>query len=301
MKYQANTESTISLIIPTLNPGCDFKTVIESVFSQTMVPDEIIVVDSSSDDGSVDFVKENNKIKLITVKRGDFDHGRTRDQAIRKATGDFVILMTQDALFYDKHSIEHLVNAITRDDRIAVVGGRQIAYPDAKRAEKLIREFNYSDTSSTWDKNSISELGIKAFMISDVFAIYRKSAYLECGGFDYPILTNEDMLMAQKFLEHGFKIGYEASACVYHSHDNTLHQEYVRNKNIGYTLETFKNRFDSASEYGRGFDLVGYVSVRLLKGLHFISFVSFGFNCVARFLGNRAGRKLARRMDSEQG
>ena len=253
--------NTISMVIPTLNPGSAFKAIIDSILSQTMVPDEIIIVDSSSDDGSI----------------------------------DFVILMTQDALLYDKYSIEHLVDAITRDDRIGVVGGRQIAYPDAKKAEKLIREFNYPDKSSVWDKSSIRELGIKAFMISDVFAIYRKSAYLECGGFDYPILTNEDMLMAQKFLDHGYEVGYEASACVYHSHDNSLRQEYVRNRNIGYTLETFKGRFDSVSEIGRGFDLVGYVSKQLLSGLHFYSFVTFGFNCVVRFLGNRAGRKLARR------
>ena len=287
--------NTISMVIPTLNPGSAFKAIIDSILSQTMVPDEIIIVDSSSDDGSIDFVKEIDRVKLITVKHADFDHGKTRDQAVRKATGDFVILMTQDALLYDKYSIEHLVDAITRDDRIGVVGGRQIAYPDAKKAEKLIREFNYPDKSSVWDKSSIRELGIKAFMISDVFAIYRKSAYLECGGFDYPILTNEDMLMAQKFLDHGYEVGYEASACVYHSHDNSLRQEYVRNRNIGYTLETFKGRFDSVSEIGRGFDLVGYVSKQLLSGLHFYSFVTFGFNCVVRFLGNRAGRKLARR------
>ena len=301
MKKKTNSESTISLIIPTLNPGCAFESVVNSIFSQTMIPDEIIIVDSSSTDGSLDFINGKKRISLYKVERSSFDHGRTRDFAIRKASGEFIIMLTQDALLYDKYSIEYLVGAIAKDDRIAVVGGKQIAYPQARNAEKLIRQFNYTDKSSCWSKKAISELGIKAFMISDVFAIYRRSAYFDCGGFDFPILTNEDMLMAQKFLEHDYLIGYESSACVYHSHDYTLRQEYMRNKNIGYTLEVFKKRFNDISEYGRGFDLVIYVSLRLLKGLHFISFVLFGLNCIARILGNRAGRRLARRSACGQG
>ena len=32
MKYKANSESTISLIILTLNPGCAFEPVVNSIF-----------------------------------------------------------------------------------------------------------------------------------------------------------------------------------------------------------------------------------------------------------------------------
>ncbi len=48
---------------------------------------------------------------------------------------------------------------------------------------------------------------------------------LEVGGFDHPILTNEDMLMAEKLLHAGYKIAYSGKAAVYHSHRFTLRQD----------------------------------------------------------------------------
>ena len=290
---------TISLIIPTLNAGKQLQNLIEAVKKQTRKPDEILIVDSSSDDGSLDFLEEYDRdsIKCIRIKKEEFDHGRTRDYALRQTNGDFIIFMTQDALPYDDYAFEHLIKQIKSKERIAAVGGRQIAYPSAKREEKLIRAFNYPDKTFLWNKEDILHLGIKAFLISDVFAVYRRSSYLDVGGFDYPIHTNEDMLIASKFLNHGYSLAYSADAIVYHSHDYTLREEYIRNKKIGLTLERYKEKFSNVSEVGRGFDLVFFVSRNLLKRLHIISFISFGLNCCARFLGNRQGRKIVRRLE----
>ena len=288
---------TISLIIPTLNAGKQFQNLIDAVQKQTRKPDEILIVDSSSDDGSLDFLEEYDRdvIKNIRIKKEEFDHGKTRDYALRQTKGDFIIFMTQDALPYDNYAFEYLIEKIEADDSIAAVCGRQIAYPFAKREEKLIRTFNYLDKTLQWSKEDIQHLGIKAFLISDVFAVYRRSSYLAVGGFDYPILTNEDMLIASKFLNYGYSLAYSADAIVYHSHDYTLKEEYLRNKKIGMTLEKYKDKFANMSEVGRGFDLVFFVSKNLLKRLHIISFVSFGLNCCARFLGNRCGRKVERK------
>ena len=283
-------QKSISLIIPTLNPRAGFKKMIGSILEQTRTPDEILIVDSSSDDGSLDFLDSHEGIKVVKIQRKDFDHGGTRDWALRQASGDYVVFMTQDAIPYDGTSIESLIKPLEDDSSVAAVTGRQIAYPDAKRQEKLIRQFNYPEVSMKWNRADVPRLGIRAFMISDVFAAYRRNAYLSAGGFDHPLLTNEDMFMAQKLLDAGHRICYNAEAKVYHSHDYSLRQEYERNKTIGYVLEKYKDRLAGVSEYDRGLDLVKYVSLNLLKGLHLVSFAQFGFTCMARLLGNRAGR-----------
>lgn len=288
-------QKRISLIIPTLNPGPGFKDMIGSILKQTRVPDEILIVDSSSDDGSIDFLNNHEGIRVVRIQRNDFDHGGTRNWALRQTSGDYVVFMTQDAIPYDETSIENLIQPLEDDVDVAVVSGRQIAYPYAKRQEKLIRQFNYPEVSMKWAMADVPRLGIRAFMISDVFAAYRRNAYLSAGGFDHPLLTNEDMFMAQKLLDAGYFICYNAEAKVYHSHDYSLRQEYERNKTIGYVLEKYKDRLAGVTEYGRGLDLVKYVSMNLLKGVHLVSFAQFGFNCVARLLGNRAGRNSSRR------
>ena len=288
-------QKSISLIIPTLNPGAGFKKMIGSILEQTRTPDEILIVDSSSDDGSLDFLDSHEGIKVVKIQRKDFDHGGTRDWALRQTSGDYVVFMTQDAIPYAGTSIESLIKPLEDDSSVAAVNGRQIAYPDAKRQEKLIRQFNYPEVSMKWNMADVPRLGIRAFMISDVFAAYRRDAFISAGGFDHPLLTNEDMFMAQKLLDAGHRICYNAEAKVYHSHDYSLRQEYERNKTIGYVLEKYKDRLAGVSEYGRGLDLVKYVSLNLLKGVHLVSFTEFGFNCVARLLGNRAGRNSSRR------
>ena len=148
---------TISLIIPTLNAGKQLQNLIDAVKKQTRRPDEILIVDSSSDDGSLDFLEEYDRdnIKCIRIKKEEFDHGRTRDYALRQTNGDFIIFMTQDALPYDDYAFEHLIDQIESNDSIAAVGGRQIAYPSAKREEKLIRAFNYPDKTFLWNKEDI--------------------------------------------------------------------------------------------------------------------------------------------------
>ena len=244
-------QKSISLIIPTLNPGAGFKKMIGSILEQTRTPDEILIVDSSSDDGSLDFLDSHEGIKVVRIQRKDFDHGGTRDWALRQTSGDYVVFMTQDAIPYDETSIENLIQPLEDDVAVAAVSGRQIAYSDAKRQEKLIRQFNYPEVSMKWNRADIPRLGIRAFMISDVFAAYRRNAYC---------------------------------------HDYSLRQEYERNKTIGYVLEKYKDRLAGVSEYDRGLDLVKYVSLNLLKGLHLVSFAQFGFTCMARLLGNRAGR-----------
>ena len=283
----------ISVVIPTFNPGPRIRELIESLLAQTFSPNEVLIVDSSSTDGFESVVPQVDKVRLIRINKKDFDHGGTRDLALKQTSGDFVLFITQDAMPYNNRAIECLYNAINSSDRIAAVSGRQIAYDNASRQEKLIREFNYPANSSVWSSDGSQVLGIRSLFLSDVFSIYRKSAYLDVGGFDHPIKTNEDMLIAAKFLNAGYSIGYAADAIVYHSHDLTLRQEYRRNFLIGATLEEYKERL-SASEYGRGFALVKYVSFRLLKGGHILSFIQFGFNCVARLMGNRNGRNSIR-------
>jgi len=281
----------LSLIIPTLDAEKLICPLIDSIKDQTVIPDEIIIVDSESEDNTVDLLSKYPDVKLIQIKRSDFDHGKTRDMALRSSIGEYVVFMTQDAVPNNKYFIEKLLSPFFKDDGVALSTGRQLPKPDASRMEQLVRTFNYPSQSRVRSKDDIPEMGIKTYFASDVCSAYRRDIYERLGGFDYPIKTNEDMFYAAKVINAGYKIAYCADAEVLHSHNFTLKEQYKRNYIQGYEIERHRDILGSASQESEGMKLVKYVSKELLKKGRVFSFIHFGFDCCARLLGSKKGRK----------
>lgn len=284
----------VSVIIPTLNAEHEIEDLLAALERQSLRPMEILVVDSASDDDTVLLVKMHEGIRLLQIERCDFNHGATRDMALRATTGDFVCFLTQDALPASDAYLERLVTPMVGDPSIALVSGRQLPKADARRFEQLVRSFNYPDSPSVRSKSDLNKCGIKTFFASDSCSAYRRTAYLDCGGFEY-VNTNEDMLMAARFVASGLKVAYEPGAEVYHSHNLTPSQQFARNRAVGMFLESHSDDLMHASEIGEGGRLVKAVSSQLLREGNLTEFIAFGVDCCARLLGNRAGRRAARK------
>lgn len=283
----------ISVIIPTLNAEHEIDGLLIALEHQSIQPVEILIVDSASEDKTIELVRQHKRVRLSEIDRQAFNHGTTRDMALRKSSGDFVCFLTQDAVPVSGDYLKRLVAPMVEDPSIALVSGRQLPKADARRFEQLVREFNYPDSPSVRSKGDLEQFGIKTFFASDTCSAYRRSSYLECGGFDH-VNTNEDMLMAAKFIASGMKVAYEPRAEVYHSHNLTPSQQFARNRAVGFFLETHADDLMQASEIGEGGRLVRSVSSQLLREGNFGELVAFGVDCCARLLGNRAGRRAAR-------
>lgn len=284
---------TISLIIPTLNAETDILHLLSALKNQTRVPDEILVIDSSSDDRTIEIVHEDGIAKTIVIPREEFDHGATRHKALLETSGEYVLFMTQDAIPDSDEFIENLIKPFC-DDEVALVSGRQKPKADARRFEQLVREYNYPTVSNVRSSADLAQLGIKTFFASDVCSAYRRSSYEECGGFERTCNTNEDMLMAAAFIYAGWKVAYAADAVVKHSHNLTPKQQYKRNKDVGFFLEKYSKKLDIGSEVREGMQLVKQVTSTLLKEKDIRELGAFSIDCAARLLGNKAGRKAAK-------
>ena len=283
----------ISVIIPTLNAEHEIDGLLIALEHQSIQPVDILIVDSASEDKTIELVRQHKRVRLLKIDRQDFNHGTTRDMALRESRGDFVCFLTQDAVPVSDDYLERLVAPMLDDSDIALVSGRQLPKADARRFEQLVRGFNYPDWPSVRSKCDLEKLGIKTFFASDVCSAYRRTAYLECGGFEH-VNTNEDMLMAARFIASGLKVAYEPRAEVYHSHNLTPSQQFARNRAVGFFLETHADELMHASEIGEGGRLAKMVSSQLLREGNLGEFVAFGVDCCARLLGNRAGRRAAR-------
>lgn len=284
----------VSLIIPTLNAEGEIGALVESLLGQSRVPDEIVVVDSSSDDRTADIASSYREVAVEVIDRRDFDHGLTRDRALRRSSGDVVCFMTQDAVPANGAFVEKLIAPILEDPSIAISSGRQLPKADARRYEQLVRAFNYTGESNVRSKDDVPRLGIKAYFATDVCAAYRRSTYLELGGFGRTDMS-EDMLMAAKAVNAGWRVAYAADAEVYHSHNLTPRQQYERNFAIGRFLERNADLLSCASEVGEGGRLARDVAATLVKEGNIFELLAFAADCAARLAGNRAGRRNARK------
>lgn len=283
---------SVSVAIPTLNAAGRIGALLEKLEKQTVSPLEIHVIDSSSEDGTADEVKKFPDVKLKVIDRKNFNHGLTRHDALMKASGDLVCFLTDDAVPANENFIANLIKPL-EDEQVGMSYGRQLPRHDARLFERIVREKSYSKESNVRSKEDIPKYGIKTFNATDVCSCYRRSAYLECGGFG-KVNTNEDMLMAAKLIYGGYKVAYAADAEVIHSHNFTFKQQYKRNKQIGYFLEKHAEELGNLSEIGEGKKLVLSVLKELCKTGYMIEAGNFCIDCCARFAGNRAGRKKAR-------
>lgn len=284
----------VSVVIPTLDAEREIEDLLRILESQSLKPIEVLVVDSESEDHTVAVVQRHDGVRILQIERRDFNHGVTRDMALRETTGDFVCFLTQDAVPASDDYLARLVAPMIEDPDIALVSGRQLPKADARRFEQLVRSFNYPDSPSVRSKKDLEKCGIKTFFASDSCSAYRRTAYLDCGGFER-VNTNEDMLMAARFVASGLKVAYEPSAEVYHSHNLTPSQQFARNRAVGMFLESHADDLMHASEIGEGGRLVKAVSSELLREGRLGELFAFGVDCCARLLGNRAGRRAARK------
>lgn len=283
---------SVGLVVPTLNAERELGSLLDAVMGQTRVPDDILIVDSSSDDNTLGIAASYPGVRVMVIRREDFDHGGTRQLALEEVTGDFVLFLTQDAVPADERYVENLL-APFDDPGVGMASGRQVPKPGARRYVQLVQEFNYPAASNVRSEEDIERLGIRAFFASDACSAYRRSALEAIGGIPRPCATNEDMLAAARFLRNGFKAAYAADACVVHSHNLTPVEQFRRNRAVGEFLAGHAEELGVPSEVGEGITLFKRVSEQLASERCPGELVAFAADCAARLLGNRMGRSTA--------
>jgi len=223
---------SFKVIVPAYNPGKIWVSIIQSIKSQSVVPDDVLIIDSGSKDSSLS-ESLNAGFNVESIDKGLFDHGGTRNLAAQMEPDvDFIIFMTQDALLLNPFSFERIL-APFEDEKVAAVCGRQLPRKQAAPIEVHARIYNYPEESFIRSSHDISRYGLKTAFLSNSFAAYRSSALVEVGGFPSNVIFGEDMYVASKLLGAGYQIAYAADACVYHSHGYSLLHEMRRYFDMG--------------------------------------------------------------------
>lgn len=273
-----------NVIIPTYKSKDRITKLLNELNNQTMKPNKIIIVETISEDDAINNINMHNVI-FEKVNKNDFNHGTTRDYFARKYSNDYLVFMTQDALPFNNKLFEDLLLPFSEDADISLVYARQIAYDDAKPHEKLNRSFNYPDEYQVKTRNDIGKYGIKTYFCSNVCAAYRMKDYLDIGGFEHDVKTNEDMFIAYKLINNNKKIVYNSDAKVFHSHNMSLKKQYNRSYVQGYELSKHKEILENTSTKEEGIKLFNYVTKHLIKKIYLIDMIYFVIESFVKYRG----------------
>lgn len=224
----------VSVVIPTRNGGDLFHQVLEKLKTQDYSGKvEIIVIDSSSSDNTLEIARKFSD-KVETISPEEFNHGLTRNYGIQIATGEIIVLMTQDAVPANNKLIHYLVAAFDDPD-VAGVYAKQLPRPEAdvltkRNLENWLTGRSESDLQQIPDKLTYQQLSpFERYMLcnfDNVCSAVRKSVWK-----DIPFIKNdfgEDIEWSLRTLTSGWKIAYQSQAVVVHSHDRSPIYEYKR-------------------------------------------------------------------------
>ena len=288
--HTENLRPVISVIIPTYNAGPAFREVLEKLWQQSVRPKEIIVVDSSSKDGTAELARLLGAT-VHSIDQAEFDHGGTRNLAASYAKGDILVFMTQDAVPGNEYLLERLTQPLIENEKTACSYARQLAKPGADLLEQLARSYNYPEHSFVKSQADLSVMGLKTFFCSNVCAAVRKDIFFGLGRFQEPVIFNEDMFFAAKCVLAGYTVAYAANAEVLHSHNYTIRQHFQRYFDNGVSIRMNEWVFPYSSIGKEGLKLVKLQLEEIVKrrkwGLVFRLFAE----SAAKWLGFQLGKR----------
>ena len=185
---------------------------------------QVIVVDSGSTDGSLEYVKTLKNINLIEIPNSEFQHGRTRNLAIEQSSGEFVAFLTQDAIPATKYWLYDLVVVLENNVAAAGVYGRHIAHDDANLYTTREMENHFSNLEKlplflskyTDHEKYCDDLSWKLSLsfYSDNNSCLRKSVWMQIPYRE--VKYGEDQLWARDIIDNGYSKAY---SCLLYTSD----------------------------------------------------------------------------------
>lgn len=217
----------ISVVIPVKNEEETIQECIKGVFSQTIRPYEILVIDGNSTDGTIERVKEF-PVKILLEDYGSV--GGARQVGLENAKGNYIAYTDADCI-PEKNWLEHLTKGF--DQNIVGVGG-SLTYVGNRLWEKsiaLIMNTKLGSANSVQGRIFKEKRFVKS--IPGCNCLYRREDLISVGGFNVNLSINEDTELNRRLTKIG-KILYSPNAMVVHTQKRGLKEFSKRMYQFGF-------------------------------------------------------------------
>ena len=178
--------SDVTIVIPNYNGAAYLEACLRSVFEQTGVLLEVIVVDNGSSDKSRDYIREHfPKCRLICLDQ-NYGFCRAVNEGIKRAESPYVILLNNDTEVRPDFA-GRLLEAIRADSRRFSCGAKMLRFQErdlVDNAGDYYCALGYAFTRGRGKPAGQYDKGCRIFSSCAGAAIYRKDLVEQLGGFD---------------------------------------------------------------------------------------------------------------------
>ncbi len=177
------TVTRVSLIVPCYDAGKTLRLCLESVLAQTRLPDEIVVVDDASADGSPDIATELGvRVVRLPENRGV---SAARNAGAESTTGDVIFFLDSDVALRPD-AVANAVEILERDPGCGCVHGVYDTEPliDDGPVEwyRLLHQVH-------WRRRHLGEVNSVVFALAAI----RREVMLAAGRLDEGLRDSEDV------------------------------------------------------------------------------------------------------------
>jgi len=197
---------TVSIILPNYNHANYLQTSLSAIFSQSLAPNEVIVVDDASKDNSLEVLSNySNSHSNLKVLKNEKNLGpiKSVNRGIEIATGDYLAFCSADD-FIKPNFLEVMVNCLARNPKIAICTSDFCTFNGDDIKNLSIQPLLKKQEQRTIYPNELIYLIKKhLFWIPTNASLYRKKHLKEFG------LLNEDIKwMSDWFLSYQIACKY---------------------------------------------------------------------------------------------
>src|SRR5438445_2176137 len=198
-------QRSISVVVPVRNEAASIGLLIDSLGAQTRPPDEVVICDGGSTDGTADFAERCacSGMPLVVLRAGPAYPGRARNLAIRAAGGE-IIALTDAGIKLDPRWLERLVAPFEASCLPDVVFGRFDPVGGSFRQRCIALAFvPHTDKGSGLRTPSLASM-----------AMHRR-VWTHLGGFREDLRSPEDLRFIQGISKARFSIRYAPDALAF--------------------------------------------------------------------------------------
>ncbi len=237
----------ISFITTVLNEEKIIGKLLESLFSQTRLPDEIIIVDGGSTDNTLEKIKKyltlysssETEVKsrskssrqartIITnkvfVKNGNRSAGR--NEAIKKASGDIIVCSDAGNILHRKW-IENITHPFQTSPQPSPKSRGGIEVDVVAGYYKGLPKNVFQKCLVPYALVMPDKVDTENFLPATRSVAFKKSIWEKAGGFDEKLSHNEDYAFARRLKEIDAKIVFAKDAIVNWIPRNTYKEAFI--------------------------------------------------------------------------
>lgn len=212
--------------------------------------------DNGSKDGSIDWIQNNIKIKLLNIKhnRGSFAEGvNSLWKLANPSDNDLILLLNNDVEINDKDSLNNMINLLKRTN--AEVVGARLLFSDrpeiiqhagvifSKRYNNLPYHFRPGEVT---DKDALKNREFQA--VTAACCIVKASAFKKINGMDEGFCwAFDDIDMCLQIGQFG-KIIYCGNTKIFHEESASLKKNPVNKMFMKQNVERFRKKWNGKYE-----------------------------------------------------